>query len=766
MDKVLKKYWPIFILILLPLLFFYPIFFGYIPFPGEVIQKQFYPWKDYKYNDDLLPWEAKTYWGSDPFIAHYPWKLIGLELIKKGVWPLWNQYSFGGSPLLANHQSAFYYPLNIVYLILPLPIGWGVLSLSQPLLASLFFYLFIRSFRVSKYASVFGSLIYGWNSFVGGYFHIQVIGHTLIWLPLSLYCIKKLQNSLSKKWVILFIFSMICILLAGHLQIALYSLFIVLLFSLTSGLRIFVCSFLSMILAFSLTAFQLLPTIDYLQKASRIQSELYTTFDFLLSPLSLLRLIAPRYYGHPTTDNFWLNSLPVEYVYIGLLGMLFFLIGVYWSIENRKNIFWLFLSFGILIFSIDNIFSRFFYELNIPFLKSVTPSRGFGMMILPLAILSAFGLDVFLLGFKKIKKSIYITSLILTLILIFSYFWGKNNLSLTNFLVISNSLRIPLFLMFIWFCILMIHQSRIWGFIAVMSLIFFVQAADLLHEFKPLTRSFTYYQSFYPETDLTTYLQKSEDRFLSLDLWLLLANSFLPYKLSSITNYDAIHLPGSLRLVDSIFQETNQLYPFDSRSIRYSNFNKNLADILNIHFFLSLKPLNITGIKLIEKMNSIYIYENMTYLPKAFLVSNIEVLNSQIIGQRLNDSTLSLDKNVYLEEDPNTHLNEGESSVEILRDNYNYEMKVNTTSNQLLFISESYDEGWNAFVDGERTKIYKANLAFQGVVIKRGEHQVKLVYLPKSFEYGLFISKLAFGIALIFLVVIFGQVIMVKKIKG
>lgn len=85
MDKLLKKYWPLFVLILLPYSFLSDIF-GYISFPGEIIQKQFYPWRDQQHRDSFLPWETKNYWGSDPFIAHYPWKFIGFELIKKGVW--------------------------------------------------------------------------------------------------------------------------------------------------------------------------------------------------------------------------------------------------------------------------------------------------------------------------------------------------------------------------------------------------------------------------------------------------------------------------------------------------------------------------------------------------------------------------------------------------------------------------------------------------------------------------------------------------------
>lgn len=766
MYKFLQKYWSIVTLTILPLLFFYPIFFGYIPFPGDIIQKQFYPWKEYHVDNNKYWWEATAFWGSDPYIAHYPWKLIGLEMIKSGQWPLWNPYSFSGSPLLANHQSALFYPLNIIYYLVPLPIGWGIMSILQPLLGSLFFYIFIRSLKVSKYGSFFGALIYGWNSFLAGYFHIQVIGHTLIWLPLALYCLQRISVS-KYKWLVVFVFSLVCILLAGHLQIASYSLLIICLFGLSRGLKTFITTIAGMVLAICLSAFQLFPTIELIQKASRDQLGLYTSFDFLLSPVSLFRFIVPRVFGHPNTENFWLKSLPVEYLYIGILGLIFSLVGIYWSVKNKGNYFWLFITLGFLILTTDSILSRFIYNLPIPFLQSVTPSRGFGVLMLPLSIFAAIGIDQFIFNFKKVQKIVILLTFLLLILLVvtylaLSYFWLD-----PTAVIIQSSVKFPIILIVVWTILLFVCSKRIlpWGLIIL--LIFSFQIVDLFHEYKPLTRSFTFNKSFYPHTDLTSFLigdgenegnlLSSGNRFLSLDLWLLIANSFLPYHLSSVTGYDAIHLPNSLKFVEIIFETSSQKYPFDPRSIRYTIFNKNLVDILNIQYLLSLNPLNLPNINLVHKFNSVYVYENMSYLPKMFLVPNVEVLSNQLIKERITDSSRDLGEIIFLEENPMLSLEKGENDVSYSRITNGYEIKINTSTNQMLFISESFDDGWSAFVDEERTKIYKADMAFQALAVKSGAHNIKLIYQPKSFEFGLLISKITLMFMLVSFFVYLGR---------
>ncbi len=69
--------------------------------------------------------------------------------------------------------------------------------------------------------------------------------------------------------------------------------------------------------------------------------------------------------------------------------------------------------------------------------------------------------------------------------------------------------------------------------------------------------------------------------------------------------------------------------------------------------------------------------------------------------------------------------------------------KNNSLKDAVLFLSDTYYPGWNAYVDGKRTKIYTADYAFRAVYFPKGEHTVEFKYEPISFKIGLGVSALS-----------------------
>jgi uncharacterized membrane protein YfhO len=65
----------------------------------------------------------------------------------------------------------------------------------------------------------------------------------------------------------------------------------------------------------------------------------------------------------------------------------------------------------------------------------------------------------------------------------------------------------------------------------------------------------------------------------------------------------------------------------------------------------------------------------------------------------------------------------------------------------LLYIADTYDDGWIAKVNGRKVPIIKTNLTFRGIMLDQGENDVILQYKPKLFEIGANIT--IFGIAVI-----------------
>jgi uncharacterized membrane protein YfhO len=70
--------------------------------------------------------------------------------------------------------------------------------------------------------------------------------------------------------------------------------------------------------------------------------------------------------------------------------------------------------------------------------------------------------------------------------------------------------------------------------------------------------------------------------------------------------------------------------------------------------------------------------------------------------------------------------------------------------NALVSIAQSFYPAWRATIDGEPTRVWRANLAFQAVVIPAGGHEVVLSYVDRRFRIGTVLSVLTTAALLLF----------------
>lgn len=69
-----------------------------------------------------------------------------------------------------------------------------------------------------------------------------------------------------------------------------------------------------------------------------------------------------------------------------------------------------------------------------------------------------------------------------------------------------------------------------------------------------------------------------------------------------------------------------------------------------------------------------------------------------------------------------------------------------------LYYSDCYDTYWNAYIDGKKTDIYKANVAFKAIKIPGGRHKVDFIYNPVFFKVSLWLYYITCGICSVYLV--------------
>lgn len=70
-------------------------------------------------------------------------------------------------------------------------------------------------------------------------------------------------------------------------------------------------------------------------------------------------------------------------------------------------------------------------------------------------------------------------------------------------------------------------------------------------------------------------------------------------------------------------------------------------------------------------------------------------------------------------------------------------IEASCDSDRYLYIAVPYSEGWHATVDGEKTDIIKANVAFMALPVEEGKHKIELYYRTPMLAEGLCLTAVA-----------------------
>jgi hypothetical protein len=216
--------------------FFWKFFiFGQIPLPGDFITGVYYPWLDYKWGYDVgVP--VKNPITTDVVSLIYPEQMLGIDLLKKGSWPLWNPYILAGTPLLANLQAAPFSPTIFVYFLTDKITAWSIQIILQHILAALFMYILLRHIKISKLGSILGSIAYSFSGF--NLIFSQWNGHTLsaAFIPIIIYFVDKLLTKTKLIYIAGLSLALTFQLFSGYPQVSFYTAVAILIYWLVRGL--------------------------------------------------------------------------------------------------------------------------------------------------------------------------------------------------------------------------------------------------------------------------------------------------------------------------------------------------------------------------------------------------------------------------------------------------------------------------------------------------------------------------------------------------
>jgi len=443
---------PLFFLLLATLFLWKSLFTGEVFLPAALLG-HVQPWKAAAAYPQLPFWNPLRWDGIGQF---YPWRHFAASALRSGIIPLWNPYQFCGTPFVANSQSAVLYPGNLLFWLLPdvaHAFGWSAaLHLT---LCGWFTYLLLRRMRCSEAAALLGGVIFAYSAWQAAWLQLPTFLATSCWFPLLLVALQgrapldtthgpdasdkadgtdhpRKTPATSAQSGPAGIARQVCgvagcvamMLLAGHLQIALYGLLAGAVFgaALVAARRVAPgragawCAGLA--LGFAIALPQVLPAVELSRMSHRVSKPTpagYAAYTgYALPWAGLVQLAAPAFFGGDSDpDNpYWgyyrmrvaggpefaVPHNPAETaIYVGTLPLILALLACARGLR-RHGVDWrvaVFAAIGLLalLLALGTPVNALFYFTIPGFAQSGSPARCLVLWTLASAVLAALGLD-------------------------------------------------------------------------------------------------------------------------------------------------------------------------------------------------------------------------------------------------------------------------------------------------------------------------------------------------------------------------------------
>jgi hypothetical protein len=675
------------------------------------------------FGQTLIPPTGQMLFGDDVFRSYGFFREFFVQSLKSGTVPWWNPYLFSGTPFLANPSVSFLYPLNWLFIFLPINSAFAIIFAVDILIALTgSYWLGRRVMSVSRLAAFAGSLVFG----LSGFFFARIWGghaETLAaaaWVPwvYGAYTLSFLE--INPKRIIFAGIIFAVQILSGYQTIALFTLEAVgitaLLISLKNrSFRPFVSLIISLVFGMGLSFVQLLPNLEFFRHSVRILTLPYSWASTgAINWQSLRQMVTPFFQGDQVSfvglpPNYWEQAAfsSVTAVILVLIVLVYLLIKSPkflkgFKLLNNKSIFILCFIFMVL-FSVwmalgpnapFDIF-KFFWQY-VPLYRNIRiPARH--LMLL----------DFALSGLVMIAVNRFKPKPIQVLLIILIAF------ELINF-------------------------DR--------HFITFTPTIGSMHDISLIKRLTTESKPIRLLQNFGCWISPRD----ALDF-----DAVMPYRIFSATGYDPSMLAGYFNFADAVNNSKSSSISDFNVQIPYLNVYSEAFDFLNIKYLMVPTQYDSVGganakftVVKTDLEKGYRLYENKTVMPRFFMVKNIEVFvaDSEIatlIGQGKNlKENLLVRQNQIAKVPVLSNCGKADKPVVQLISYNTNAITLNTESpcDAYLSTSEVAYPGWRAEIDGVETKIITSNLAFRSIPVPRGKHTIIMRYVPQIFMIGAFVS--------------------------
>ncbi len=764
------------ILAFLTLLNFWPVLIGRIPFPARIVT-QFPPWESVR-GPESHPFRYAEL--GDLATQFYPWKSFLHDSIRRGTLPLWNSHQLLGAPFQSEPQTGLFYPLNVLYYVLPTSMAWSLGFLLRTILIGLFTALFLRSLGSGTLGAATAAIVFAFCGFITA-FQGRPHVDTSLWLPLVCLGIDRLQRKLDARSVVLAGVALALPVLAGHVENAAHVAIVAALFFLYRWLwaspgegtgpsqrpRFLALFAAAGFLALALASVQMLPTLEWIGLLGRTIHKAWTA----RPSAEILTLVSRDLRANPNSAGI---AIPEGAGYAGMLTLLLAPLAL--LNRNRRDA----IFFGVLVAaSLQVVYGwgpLYWLSRHVPVVQAIPNGRLLVVADFGLAVLAGLGVSALaqMVGSdprRRPNASWWLLPACASLLCAAGvgflqsrsgmpvpsaggpagdYSWLQGPRASAGFLLASGAL--------IAWAVSGHLRPRRFALLVVGLL-----SADLVtatYGYIPFVEA----REIFPPAPLFDFLRRQgpeRGRVASVDITYG-ANFEMMYGLESPGGYDIL-LRRTARILSTVCPPGDAAYLNSGMVVKPGR----ILDLMNIRYLvattwnasagaLAARPDRFSRV---FTEGSVRVFENRSALPRAFLVpaSRAEVLaDDEEQFARVSDPAFDPERSVVLSERPALGADHdglagkrptaGISASD--RRINEIDLVADVAEPSLIVVSEAHYPAWNALVDGKKAPVLRADYAFLAAALSPGHHTVRFTCAPKTFRVGAFLSGSALLICL------------------
>ena len=688
--------------------------------------------------------------GSEAVNYNYSWLHFWVSSIRQGHIPLWDPYAFCGRPFAAEMLPSAFYPLHLVFLLVPFnnnglfsPRLYNETFILAHFLCACFTFALIRELGMSRFAAYVGACCFSLSTMLVRMIWLPFV-EAGIWLPaICFFLIRALRAEHARIAVLNASLSGLCLgmsILTGGLHFSIMQGIVVItaigyygvsapVRSRAQWPRLILILVAVLAVAGGAGAIQLLPSYEYGKFSMRyIDGGAFPAGERIpyhrlhpgMWPQAIVSPLFPEGFDAKIGGG---EAWPI---YIGVLP--FFLAVT--AIWKRWSTIWVRYLTGLAVLAFLYSLTEFsplhgvLYAV-VPYLWVVrTASRFVYLAVFALAILAACGVDVLLEGRSDWSPARRILK------------WVAIAASAALFApAIFGQLRLE-----IWtaYSLLLILASC-----ALFGLLTAHQANSGLRALVAVFILFDLSVFNWGESNIEGPAKPNEQ------LEQMISLRGVAGFLKSRTDL------GRVRVAVAPEPNIGDAYGIQSVSggggtvlTGYSRLLENHEDLLNERYLV--KPAAATELAPLYQDGHWKVYENPRAYPRAWIVHEAAVAASpDAVFHRLDDATINLRRVAVLDTPLPRSLAPAPQTDEPVRFRY-YEadrvtLDADAGSAGLLVLSEMYYPGWRATLNGKPVAIYKVDGALRGILLPPGMSRIMLEYAPVTFYAGAALSLLTFA---------------------